>query len=162
MKFYNILKALSLICLSLITFSCETNPNKSIGATDSSSKKILAVSPVPGDTIAHGTLADPKVRIDLKEVKLIEIVSIKKEVSPGYTNESDGNCTNWRLSATQLKEILRNFVTMSGEEQDLAYDSYPCRMTGEIKLDQTSYEFWVGAGSTLTLKKSGTTYYFGL
>lgn len=161
---YNFLSILTLTSIFFLNifFKSQINPDK---------KENTVLIPTVNNLILNDDailkkLIDttiPKIiSIDLKKVKKIEVLSINKEIGKDSTNVEDyEKCKSWSLTIDQLKFVIRKFVQMSSESRYLTYLYMPCNMKGEIKIDSIEFRYWIGAGSTLTLKNKDTTLYFG-
>lgn len=53
------------------------------------------------------------------------------------------------------------FKLISSEEQNLMYQVTPCKLVGEMEVDNRKFKYWLNAGGTLTLRSSEIAYYFG-
>jgi hypothetical protein len=152
---------LSIIMLSVGTFlnvSCGSNNNKA-NIAQAAIDSTITVS--KNDKQITDTLPVVKKAINLATVRDIEVMTVEKEIENDNTSEDNGKCKTWSLTAKQIESIIRKFKSMSSEEQYLAYSFYQCRISGEIKIDQVKYRYWIGAGGTLTLKNNDTSLYFG-
>lgn len=108
-----------------------------------------------GDTIPGGS-------VNFKTARSVRILSLEKKQRAGDDSDQYINkCRSWSLTATDIIKLLKYFRPMSSEEQYLIYLVMPCEMIGEMEIDHVKYQFWINAGSTLTLKKGDTTFYFG-
>ena len=141
-----------------ISMSCDSNTqpprDKPTEVNEVSQDSPRAVVVTTTDTVAP-----LKVQADLKKIKVIEVLSGKKEVA-GSTSQDDTVCFRWALTPRQITTLIRKFDPMSGEMQNMIYSFYPCQITGELKLDGIKYKYWLGAGSTLTLRNADTTLYY--
>jgi hypothetical protein len=119
------------------------------------------ISVIISDKSLKDTLPPKRKGINLETARKIAVLSISKEFRKDSSAENYSNCKSWSLTAKQIEYIIRKFKSMTSEEQYLSYSFYQCRISGEIKIDNIMYKYWIGAGGTLTLKNNNTTLHFG-
>lgn len=93
--------------------------------------------------------------ISFRKAKTIEILSLIKETSnwENTTEEETKACNTWSLTKDQIKAMIRQFEQVASEEINYAYEYWPCRLTGKLKVDSITYKYFLNAGSHLTLIK---------
>ena len=155
------IKNVSIVSIFFLNISCGSNEelNKKIVTTqDTTISKDSIVSHHILTEVKDTT--SPKA-VNLETAKNIEILSINKEM--GKDSADAGfyeKCKSWSLTIIQLKKIIRKFKSISSEAQNLSYSYMPCRIKGEIKIDNIEFKYWLNAGSTLTLKNNNIELYF--
>lgn len=156
------IRTLTIVGILFLNICCDSTakPNKKI--IDTHDPKINNDS-ILADTILTEVMdTTAPIPIDLKKAKNIEILSISSEIFKGETtDEYYEKCKSWSLTSDQLKNVIRFFRPISSELQNLSYSYMPCRMTGKIKIDNIDFNYFINAGSTLTLINRDTKLYFG-
>src|SRR4030095_501501 len=142
----------------LFNISCKSNSNKNYSTHTTNDSN---VSIVISDKQINDTVPSKMKEISLKMVRNIEVLSINKEIKGDSVEEDYSKCKSWSLTAKQIEIIIKKCESMTSEKQYLSYSFYQCRISGEIKIDDIKYKYWLGAGATLTLKNNDTTLYFG-
>ena len=100
--------------------------------------------------------------LDLRTARSIELVTVSKMIDSNTVKAPYYNsCTSWTLSKAQIEFVFRKLQPMSSEMQYLAFETLPCKIYGEVKINGTKYEYWLNAGATLTLKSDKMTFYYG-
>lgn len=147
-----------LIASVILNSSCQSKSNKNSPAP------VIKDSAVPANTKEQhvkDTLPEPVNKLNLATVKNIGVLSLHKEIKSDSTDEDYAKCRAWSLTARQVEFLIRKFKSMTSEEQYLSYSVYNCSISGEIKIDQVQYKYWMGSGGTLVLKSNGISWYFG-
>ena len=142
---------------TILNVSCQSKSNKNIISHPAKDSNVTITKTKP--QVNDSGLSSTK-GISLKASRTIEVLSINKEIND-ITADDYSKCRSWSLTGKQIKSILRKFEPMSSEEQYLSYSFYTCRISGEIKIDDTKYKYWLGAGGTLTIENGDTTLYYG-
>src|SRR5437870_2680920 len=154
----NILSKVVLAAGISLTISCGANSSNTNDAETAGDSLITSSKK---DKPLKDTLPKEVNEVHLGTAKAIEVITAEKEMKGESAAEDYTRCKKWTLTTKQIESIIRKFKSMSGEEQNLAYSFYQCRISGEIKIDQVRYKYWLGAGGTLTLKNGDTSLYFG-
>lgn len=154
----NFLSITILIVGTAVNVSCQSKSNKN-NPTQTTNDSIASI--ITSDKHINDTLPPKAKEISLETARNIEVLSIDKEIKKDSSAENYNKCKAWSLTAKQIEFIIKKFESMTSEEQYLSYSFYQCRISGEIKIDDIKYKYWIGAGGTLTLKNNDATLYFG-
>ena len=154
----NIFSTSILLVVIASSISCQSKRNESKnGKTKNDSTVSISVS----EKLINNTLPLNKKKINLRTAKNIQVLSINKIINNDTTYKSLQDCKSWSLTAKQIISAIKHFTQMSSEERFLSYSYYPCEITGEIKIDEVQYKYWLEANATLTLINNNSSYYFG-
>lgn len=158
-----ITKSITFIAIINISFFCPISRNQ---INSEKKENIIPITTKNNEssinTSPYNIRRKDSLIIDLKKAKKIEIISLNKRMLKGDTTEDDyQKCKTWSLTINEFKKVIREFKSMSSELQYLSYSYMLCEKKGEIKIDNILFDYWLNAGSTLTMKNNDTTLYFG-
>ena len=96
-----------------------------------------------------------------QNTKTVLVLTVNKTIVEDSTNEYMNECDTWNLSKNDIKEIINISHYISNEEKHYLYYVMPCEISGEIIVNNISFNFIINAGSTMYLYNADTAYYLG-
>lgn len=69
-------------------------------------------------------------------------------------------CEPWNLSKSEIKKIINDSDSLSGEDWHHLFTHYPCEIKGTLKQNEVIFEFAINAGSWLTISSKDSAYMF--
>jgi hypothetical protein len=99
--------------------------------------------------------------INLSVAKNIEILSAKKVMAEDNTSgQYYEKCNEWSLTIDEIKKIIIGSKPISSEMVNLTYWNMPCKMEGEINVNNVKFNYKVNAGAWSVLFNKDTAFYF--
>ncbi|MDW3211353.1 MAG: hypothetical protein R8N23_15865 [Reichenbachiella sp.] len=79
-----------------------------------------------------------------------------------HSNEyelTDSACNEWKLSESDIEQILKLLIPINGSQWHYEFGQYPCYVNGILNQNENNFKFSINSGSWLTISSDTTIFY---